>query len=163
MKTLAIWLIPVALLLLAGGFVAQLAGFSPVAALITFGGAYAVLPFVASAAVNHYGWLTSQDMVAGLALGESTPGPLIMVNTFVGFVAGYNVEGGLEWGLVGATIATLCTFVPSFVFIISGAPIIDRVRHRLLRQLPQRRHHRRRRRDRRPRSLRRPPRRLPRR
>ena len=128
-KTLAIWLIPVALLLLAGGFVAQLAGFFTVAALITFGGAYAVLPFVASAAVNHYGWLTSQDMVAGLALGESTPGPLIMVNTFVGFVAGYNVEGGLGWGLAGATIATLCTFVPSFVFIISGAPIIDRVRH----------------------------------
>ena len=88
-----------------------------------------MLPFVASAAVNHYGWLTSKDMVAGLALGESTPGPLIMVNTFVGFVAGYNVEGGLAWGLAGATIATLCTFVPSFVFIISGAPIIDRVRH----------------------------------
>ena len=88
-----------------------------------------MLPFVASAAVNHYGWLTSKDMVAGLALGESTPGPLIMVNTFVGFVAGYNVEGGLAWGLAGATIATLCTFVPSFVFIITGAPLIDRVRH----------------------------------
>jgi chromate transporter len=128
-QTLAIWLIPVAVLLIAGGFVAQLAGFFTLAALITFGGAYAVLPFVASAAVNHYGWLTSQDMVAGLALGESTPGPLIMVNTFVGFVAGYNVEGGLAWGLAGATIATLCTFVPSFVFIISGAPIIDRIRH----------------------------------
>ncbi len=127
--TLAIWLVPLAILLLAGGFVAQLAGFFTLAALITFGGAYAVLPFVASAAVNHYGWLTSKDMVAGLALGESTPGPLIMVNTFVGFVAGYNVEGGLAWGLAGATIATLCTFVPSFVFIISGAPIIDRVRH----------------------------------
>jgi chromate transporter len=67
-------------------------------------------------------------MVAGLALGESTPGPLIMVNTFVGFLAGYNVEGGLAWGLLGATVATLCTFVPSFVFIISGAPIIDRIR-----------------------------------
>jgi chromate transporter len=127
-KTLAIWLIPVAALLLAGGFVAQLTGFFTLAALVTFGGAYAVLPFVASAAVNHYGWLTSKDMVAGLALGESTPGPLIMVNTFVGFVAGYNVEGGLAWGLAGATIATLCTFVPSFVFIISGAPIIDRIR-----------------------------------
>ncbi len=68
-------------------------------------------------------------MVAGLALGESTPGPLIMVNTFVGFVAGYNVEGGLAWGLGGATIATLCTFVPCFVFIIGGAPLIDRARH----------------------------------
>ena len=128
-KALLIWLVPVAILLLAGGFVAQLAGFFTLAALITFGGAYAVLPFVASAAVNHYGWLTSQDMVAGLALGESTPGPLIMVNTFVGFVAGYNVKGGLAWGLAGATIATLCTFIPSFVFIITGAPIIDRIRH----------------------------------
>lgn len=126
---LLIWLVPVACLLLAGGLVAQLAGFFTVAALVTFGGAYAVLPFVASAAVNHYGWLTSKDMVAGLALGESTPGPLIMVNTFVGFVAGYNIEGGLGWGLAGATIATLCTFVPSFVFIITGAPLIDRIRH----------------------------------
>jgi chromate transporter len=128
-KTLAIWLIPVAVLLIAGGFVAQLAGFFTLAALVTFGGAYAVLPFVATAAVNHYGWLTSKDMVAGLALGESTPGPLIMVNTFVGFVAGYHIQGGLAWGLAGATIATLCTFVPSFVFIISGAPIIDRIRN----------------------------------
>ena len=98
MKTLLIWLVPVAGLLLAGGLAGQLAGFFTLAALITFGGAYAVLPFVASAAVDHYGWLTSKDMVAGLALGESTPGPLIMVNTFVGFVAGYNVEGGLAWG-----------------------------------------------------------------
>jgi chromate transporter len=81
-----------------------------------------------SAAVNHYGWLSAQDVVAGLALGESTPGPLIMVNTFVGFLAGYNVEGGLAWGFFGALIATLCTFVPSFVFIINGAPIIDRIR-----------------------------------
>jgi chromate transporter len=126
--TLLIWLAPVAGLLLIGGLVGQLAGFFTLAALVTFGGAYAVLPFVASAAVNHYGWLTSRDMVAGLALGESTPGPLIMVNTFVGFVAGYNIEGGLAWGVAGATIATLCTFVPSFVFIITGAPIIDRVR-----------------------------------
>ncbi len=127
-KTLLIWLIPVGLLLAAGGLVAELAGFFTVAALVTFGGAYAVLPFVATAAVERFGWLTADDMVAGLALGESTPGPLIMVNTFVGFLAGYNVEGGLAWGLVGATIATLCTFVPSFVFIISGAPLIDRIR-----------------------------------
>jgi chromate transporter len=67
-------------------------------------------------------------MVAGLALGESTPGPLIMVNTFVGFVAGYHVEGNLAWGILGATIATLATFVPCFVLIISGAPLIDRIR-----------------------------------
>ena len=129
LKLLLIWLVPVACLLLVGGLVGQLAGFFTLAALVTFGGAYAVLPFVASAAVNHYGWLTANDMVAGLALGESTPGPLIMVNTFVGFVAGYNVEGGLGWGLAGATVATLCTFAPSFVFIISGAPLIDRIRH----------------------------------
>lgn len=128
MKTLVIWLVPVAVLLLAGGLVADLAGFFTLAALITFGGAYAVLPFVADAAVNHYGWLSPDDMVAGLALGESTPGPLIMVNTFVGFLAGYNVEGGLAWGLLGATVATFCTFAPSFVFIISGAPLIDRIR-----------------------------------
>jgi chromate transporter len=127
-KMLLLWLVPVVALLLAGGLVAELAGFFTLAALVTFGGAYAVLPFVATAAVDRFGWLTADDMVAGLALGESTPGPLIMVNTFVGFLAGYNVEGGLAWGLLGATIATLCTFVPSFVFIISGAPIIDRVR-----------------------------------
>jgi chromate transporter len=127
-KTLLIWLVPLSLLLLAGGLVADLAGFFTLAALVTFGGAYAVLPFVADAAVNHFGWLSPDDMVAGLALGESTPGPLIMVNTFVGFLAGYDVEGGLAWGLAGATIATLCTFVPSFVFIISGAPLIDRIR-----------------------------------
>jgi len=127
-KALLIWLVPLSLLLLAGGLVADLAGFFTLAALVTFGGAYAVLPFVADAAVNHFGWLSADDMVAGLALGESTPGPLIMVNTFVGFLAGYNVEGGLAWGLIGATIATLCTFVPSFVFIISGAPLIDRIR-----------------------------------
>ena len=126
--TLIVWLAPVAVLLAAGGLVAQLAGFFTVASLVTFGGAYAVLPFVANAAVNHYGWLSAQDMIAGLALGESTPGPLIMVNTFVGFMAGYNIEGGLAWGFAGALIATLCTFVPSFVFIINGAPLIDRIR-----------------------------------
>ena len=126
--TLVVWLAPVAVLLAAGGLVAQLAGFFTVASLVTFGGAYAVLPFVANAAVNHYGWLSAQDMIAGLALGESTPGPLIMVNTFVGFMAGYNIEGGLAWGFGGALIATLCTFVPSFVFIINGAPLIDRIR-----------------------------------
>ena len=127
--SLAIWLVPVGVLVAVGGVVGDLAGFFTAAALVTFGGAYAVLPFVANAAVNHYGWLTSKDMVAGLALGESTPGPLIMVNTFVGFVAAYNIEGGLAWGLAGAAIVTLCTFVPCFVFIITGAPIIDRVRH----------------------------------
>jgi chromate transporter len=128
LRSLVIWLVPVSVLVALGGLAGDLAAFFTAAALVTFGGAYAVLPFVATQAVSHYGWLTSKDMVAGLALGESTPGPLIMVNTFVGFLAGYNVEGGLAWGLVGATIATLATFVPSFVFIIAGAPIIDRIR-----------------------------------
>jgi chromate transporter len=128
-KGLVIWLVPIAVLVAIGGIVGELAGFFTAAALVTFGGAYAVLPFVANAAVNHYGWLTSKDMVAGLALGESTPGPLIMVNTFVGFVAGYHVGGNLAWGVLGATIATLATFVPCFVLIISGAPLIDRIRH----------------------------------
>jgi chromate transporter len=127
-KGLIIWLVPVAVLVAIGGIVGELAGFFTIAALVTFGGAYAVLPFVANAAVSHYGWLTSKDMVAGLALGESTPGPLIMVNTFVGFVAGYNIGGNLAWGFLGAVIATLATFVPCFVLIISGAPIIDRIR-----------------------------------
>ena len=127
-KALVIWLVPVAVLVLLGGLVGELAGFFTLAALVTFGGAYAVLPFVANAAVNHYGWLTSKDMVAGLALGESTPGPLIMVNCFVGFVAGYHVGGNLAWGVLGASIATLATFVPCFVLIISGAPVIDRIR-----------------------------------
>jgi chromate transporter len=128
LRTIALWLVPVAVLLLVGGLVADLAGFFTLAALVTFGGAYAVLPFVAHAAVDRFAWLSAGDMVAGLALGESTPGPLIMVNTFVGFLAGWNVKGGLLWGLAGATIATVCTFAPSFVFIISGAPLIDRIR-----------------------------------
>jgi chromate transporter len=127
-RALLIWLVPVAVAIAVGGVVGDLAAFFTLAALVTFGGAYAVLPFVASQAVNHYGWLTSRDMVAGLALGESTPGPLIMVNTFVGFSAGYRAEGGLGWGLLGAAVATLATFVPSFVFIITGAPVIDRIR-----------------------------------
>ena len=127
-RGLVIWLVPVAVLVVSGGLAGQLAGFFTLAALVTFGGAYAVLPFVASAAVNHYGWLSSKDMVAGLALGESTPGPLIMVNTFVGFVAAYHVQGTLAWGFLGAVIATLATFVPCFVFIITGAPLIDRIR-----------------------------------
>jgi chromate transporter len=120
--------VPVAALLVMGGLAADLGGLFTVAALVTFGGAYAVLPFITDQAVSGFGWLSADDMVAGLALGESTPGPLIMVNTFVGFMAGYNVEGGVMWGLIGASIATFCTFAPSFVMIINGAPLIDRIR-----------------------------------
>ena len=66
-------------------------------------------------------------MVAGLALGETTPGPLVMVNTFVGFMAGWTTHGSYSWAMIGATVATFCTFAPSFVFILIGAPLIDRV------------------------------------
>ena len=126
-QSLSAWLAPVAALLLIGGVVADLTGLFTITALVTFGGAYAVLPFVADQAVDNYHWLSAKDMVAGLALGESTPGPLIMVNVFVGFVAAYNVEGGLAWGVAGAAITTFCTFAPCFFLVINGAPIIDRI------------------------------------
>ena len=127
---LAIWILPVAGLLLAGGVIADLAGFFSLAALVTFGGAYAVLPFVADQAVNNFGWLTPKDMIAGLALGETTPGPLIMVNTFVGYLAGWTTHQSHVWALGGAAVATLCTFVPSFVFILLGGPYVDRLPRR---------------------------------
>lgn len=124
----AAWILPVAGLLLVGGVIADLAGFFSVAALVTFGGAYAVLPFVADQAVHHFGWLSSKDVVAGLALGETTPGPLIMVNTFVGYLAGWTTHRSHGWALAGAAVATLCTFLPSFVFILIGGPYVDRIR-----------------------------------
>jgi chromate transporter len=124
---LAGWIGPLAALVVAGGVYGDLAWFFSLAALVTFGGAYAVLPFVADAAVERFGWLTTEQMVAGLALGETTPGPLIMVNTFVGYVAGHNLGGGHLAGLAGAAVATLATFGPSFLFIFLGAPFIDRI------------------------------------
>jgi len=126
----AIWLGGIGALLLVGGLVADLTGFFTLAALVSFGGAYAVLPFVASAAVTRYGWLTPEQMVAGLALGETTPGPLIMVNSFVGFVAGWTVLGGFVGGLTGALVATAATFAPSFLLITGGAPLVDHVPQR---------------------------------
>jgi chromate transporter len=80
--------------------------------------------------VHHFHWLTAKDMVAGLALGETTPGPLIMVNTFVGYLAGWTTHHSHTWALGGAAVATLCTFVPSFVFILLGGPYIDRLPQR---------------------------------
>ena len=124
---LGLWLIPLLLLLLIGGVIAELAGFFTITALVSFGGAYAVLPFVASVAVSRFGWLLPEQMVAGLALGETTPGPLIMVNSFVGFLAGWSSLGGFTGGLVGATVATAATFAPSFLLITLGAPLVDRV------------------------------------
>jgi len=92
------------------------------AAFLTFGGAYAVLPYVYQNAVEHYGWLTGPQMIDGLALGETTPGPLIMVVAWVGYLGA---------GLAGATVATFFTFLPSFWFILAGAPLVEATRHEL--------------------------------
>jgi chromate transporter len=110
------------------GMPTQIGWFFTKAALLTFGGAYAVLPYVYQAAVEHYQWLTPAQMIDGLALGETTPGPLIMVVAFVGFVAAW--QGELFhplWvaGVVGATVATFFTFLPSFVFILVGGPLVE--------------------------------------
>ena len=126
----ALWLTPLVALLLAGGVIAELAGFFTLTALVTFGGAYAVLPFVAAAAVTRFGWLQPEQMVTGLALGETTPGPLIMVNSFVGFVAGWGTLGGFVGGLAGAAVATFATFAPSFLLIVVGAPLVHLVPQR---------------------------------
>lgn len=99
-------------------------------AFISFGGAYSVLSYVAQEAVEKYYWLTKLQMIDGLALGETTPGPLIMVLSFVGFIAGYNHAGGsILTGAAGLLITTYYTFLPSFFFIIAGAPFIEMTQH----------------------------------
>lgn len=108
----------------------QMAWFFTKAALMTFGGAYAVLPYVYQGAVEHYQWLNAQQMIDGLALGETTPGPLIMVVAFVGFVGGWShavlgTDSLLISGIAAAGIVTLVTFLPSFLFIFIGAPLIE--------------------------------------
>jgi chromate transporter len=107
-----------------------MAWFFTKAALLTFGGAYAVLPYVVQAAVEHYGWLTTEQMMDGLALGETTPGPLIMVVAFVGFVGGWSqqvfgADALFVGGVVAAIVVTFFTFLPSFFFILLGAPFIE--------------------------------------
>ena len=114
----------------------QMAWFFTKAALLTFGGAYAVLPYVYQGAVDHYGWLTPTQMIDGLALGETTPGPLIIVVAFVGFVGGYvNAVFGPDMvflaGAVAATIVTWFTFLPSFIFIFAGAPFIETTHNKI--------------------------------
>lgn len=97
------------------------------AALVTFGGAYAVLPYVAQVTVEKFGWLSNLQMIDGLALGETTPGPLIMVLVFVGFMAGYNhFNGSLLMGTIGLLTTTFFTFLFCFLFILVGAPIIEK-------------------------------------
>jgi chromate transporter len=105
-------------------------------ALVTFGGAYAVLAYVAQVAVDHYAWLKPGEMLDGLALAETTPGPLVLVLSYVGFLAGFRQSGALDpllAGLLGGVIAAWATFVPSFIWIFAGAPYIERLRgNRLL-------------------------------
>jgi chromate transporter len=106
----------------------QLALFFSIAALVTFGGAYAVLAFVAQQAVVGFGWLSAEQMLDGLGLAESTPGPLIMVVQFVGFMAAFGAAGTLDplvAGVVGALVVTWVTFVPSIGFVLAGAPYVE--------------------------------------
>lgn len=131
---LFLWAAPVVVAALLFGrssiFVDQGVFFSG-AAVVTFGGAYAVLAYVAQQAVNVYGWLAPGEMVRGLALAETTPGPLIMVVQFVAFVGAYRAPGDLNpWvaALIAALLTTWVTFVPSFLFILLGAPYVERLR-----------------------------------
>ena len=116
------------------GTLTQMGWFFTKAALVTFGGAYAVLPYVYQGGVEQYAWLSGTQMIDGLALGETTPGPLIMVVAFVGFVGGWTKEiFGPELlplaGVAGASVATLFTFLPSFLFILIGGPLVEATRH----------------------------------
>jgi chromate transporter len=117
----------------------DMAQFFSQAALVTFGGAYAVLPYVTQAAVEKFQWLTTAQMMDGLALGETTPGPLILVLTFVGYVGGVTqsvAESPLIAGIVAASVATFFTFLPSFAMIFAGAPFIESTRKSLALQAP---------------------------
>lgn len=116
------------------GTFTQMGVFFTKAALVTFGGAYAVLPYVYQGAVEQFGWLNGTQMIDGLALGETTPGPLIMIVAFVGFVGGWSKEIlGPDMlpmaGFIGASVATIFTFLPSFLFILLGGPAIEATRH----------------------------------
>jgi chromate transporter len=136
---IAIWGLAIGSLTVIYGWQAvltQMGWFFTKAALLTFGGAYAVLPYLYQGAVEHYHWLTPHQMIDGLALGETTPGPLIMVVAFVGFVGGWTqaVFGNdslLLSGVVAASVVTFFTFLPSFMFIFIGAPLIESTQNNL--------------------------------
>jgi chromate transporter len=129
----ALWAVPMGLLMATYGWdhtFTQMSWFFTKAALLTFGGAYAVLPYVYQGGVEHYSWLTATQMIDGLALGETTPGPLIMVVAFVGFVGGYakavlGPEALFLAGAAAACLVTWFTFLPSFVFILAGGPLVE--------------------------------------
>ncbi|MEQ8741139.1 MAG: chromate efflux transporter [Hoeflea sp.] len=129
----AVWLVPLALMLVTPGIpdaLAAMALFFSKAAIVTFGGAYAVLAYVGQQAVEVHGWLVPGDMLAGLGLAETTPGPLILVLVFVGFLGGAR-DAGLDptlGGIAGASVALFFTFAPCFLWIFAGAPHIERLR-----------------------------------
>jgi chromate transporter len=131
---LLLWLTPVALLFLLSGpadVFAQIAGFFSVMAVVTFGGAYAVLAYVAQEAVQNFGWLAPGEMLDGLGMAETTPGPLIMVTQFVGFMGAYRDAGALLpllAGTLGGLLTTWVTFMPCYLWIFLGAPFIERMR-----------------------------------
>jgi len=128
-----LWALPMALLWLGLGWshtLTQMGWFFTTAALLTFGGAYAVLPYVYQGAVEHYGWVSGPQMMDGLALGETTPGPLIMVVAFVAFVGAYvDASFGADLrflaGALAAVLVTWFTFLPSFLFILGGGPLVE--------------------------------------
>jgi chromate transporter len=132
---LALWLVPVVALLAILGSAnvfSQIAIFFSKMAMVTFGGAYAVLAYVAQQAVEHYGWLKPGEMLDGLGMAETTPGPLIMVLQFVGFMAAYRDPGSLSpmlAGTLGGLLATWVTFTPCFLWIFLGAPFIETLRN----------------------------------
>lgn len=131
---LALWLAPVALLFALLGteqVFAQIAGFFSIMAVVTFGGAYAVLAYVAQEAVQNFGWLAPGEMLDGLGMAETTPGPLIMVTQFVGFMGAFRDAGALSplmAGTLGGLLTTWVTFTPCFLWIFLGAPFIERLR-----------------------------------
>lgn len=130
---LMLWVLPMTLLVNLFGWdhgFTQMSSFFTGAALLTFGGAYAVLPYVYQGAVTTHGWLTPTQMIDGLALGETTPGPLIMVVAFVGFLGGYQQallghELLFAAGALAACLVTWFTFLPSFIFILAGGPLVE--------------------------------------
>jgi chromate transporter len=128
-----LWLIPFVFLISIFGWgntYSQMSWFFTKAAFLTFGGAYAVLPYIYQASVEQFQWLTSTQILDGLALGEVTPGPLIMIVAFVGFLGSFKQEllgiENLFWGgALGAIVSTWFTFLPSFMFILLGAPLVE--------------------------------------
>ncbi len=121
---LAIWLAPLLALTAYGGMLADIGWFFSRLAVVTFGGAYAVLAYMSQAAVLEFGWLEPGEMMDGLGLAETTPGPLILVTEFVGFLAAEKV-GGFWFGVAGALVALWATFVPCFLWIFTGAPYVE--------------------------------------